>query len=227
MPDERTNETNDRKFTCPLHENAMIENHSDVNVIYLHGFQSSSRSEKAQILSAYLKNLEGKVSFHAPDLPFSPGKTLAQVGGLLDSMKGKKILLVGSSMGGFYASYLSQRHQLPAVLINPAVSAFPLFESFSGQELQNNYTQERHIVSQQDITTLKEIENIELVHKNLIFCLLETGDEVLDYRLAEKKYQFCKLKIIAGGNHRFKNFESCLPGIMTFFFNLYSKKAVL
>lgn len=197
----------------------MLENYSDFNVIYLHGFQSSSRSEKAQVLSSFLKTLEKKVSFLAPDLPFSPDKTLEQVSVLLQTLAGKEILLVGSSLGGFYASYFSQRFQVPAVLINPAVFASPLFESFSGQEIKNSYTGEKYTVSEQDIATLKQMEKTDFGHKNLIFCLLETGDEVLDYRQAEKKYQFCKLKVIEGGDHRFKNFETCLPDIMGFFFD--------
>ena len=201
----------------------MLENHSDFNVIYLHGFQSSSRSEKAQVLSSYLKSFEPKVSFHAPDLPFSPEQTLEHVSVLLETLSGKKILLVGSSMGGFYASYLSQKFRVPAILINPAVFASPLFESFSGQEIQNNYTRERYRVAEHDLGRLKQIENAALEHPELIFCLLETGDEVLDYRQAEKKYQFCKLKVIEGGNHRFKSFESCLSEIMDFFFDAYAQ----
>jgi len=202
----------------------MIESSTTFNVIYLHGFQSSSRSEKAQILSAYLKSKQSKVSFHAPDLPFSPIQTLKQMDTLIQSLVGKKILLVGSSMGGFYASHLSQRHKIPAVLINPAVSALALFESFSGQELRNNYTHEKYRITNEDLSTLKNIENAELAHKDLIFCLLETGDEVLDYQQAENKYKLCRLKVIQGGNHRFKSFEICLPEIMDFLFRSYGEE---
>jgi predicted esterase YcpF (UPF0227 family) len=188
-------------------------------IIYLHGFQSSSRSQKATIISDYLKTkqfAEGfEIGFVSPNLPFSPSLTLQKLNALLD--KQKRPVLIGSSMGGFYAAYLSQKRKLPAVLINPVVAPELLFDDLFNQEIENEYTGERHRFVQADLDLFKQMTLRELAFPKLIFNLLETGDEVLDYRLAEKKYKICNQKVFQGGDHRFQNFENCLPDILKFY----------
>jgi uncharacterized protein len=195
----------------------MKENLDNICVIYLHGFQSSSRSEKATVFDVFLKEKYPDIDFHAPDLPFSPELVLNEIAALLGSLPDKQVCLLGSSMGGFYAAYLSSLYGLQAVLINPATEPMNLFAGLLGQTVENKHTGEKHLFTQNDFARLRQIEDMQVKHEDLIYCLLETGDEVLDYRLAEAKYRKCHLKVIEGGNHRFMNFENCLSEIMTFF----------
>lgn len=193
---------------------------NSITIFYLHGFQSSSSSQKAVYLERYLRSavpdgLQQGFRCISPDLPFSPAKTLAIVERLIS--ENDQVVLMGSSMGGFYAAYLSQVFSLPAVLINPVVNANGLFDGLVGVELENVYTGEQYQLSLDDLELLRDMESQPLVLPNLIFNCLETGDEVLDYRLAEKKYKICQQKVIQGGDHRFQNFEQCLPEILGFY----------
>lgn len=187
------------------------------SIIYLHGFQSSSRSQKAQAFESFLQQTSSYkgIEFVSPDLPFSPAQTLICVEQLLKDKP--QAVLMGSSMGGFFAAYCSQVYCIPAVLINPVVDAGALFSTMLGQELENIYTHERYRFMKHDLDLLDTIANKAISAADILFVLLETGDEVLDYRLAEHKYESCPKKIITGGNHRFQHFENCLPEIMKFY----------
>lgn len=190
-------------------------------IIYLHGFQSSSQSQKAQALAAYLEKHSPSIDFYSPNLPFSPAATCELVNREIQRIE--KPVLMGSSMGAYYASYFSQLLRVPTVLINPVVDASLLFKSLIGQQVENNYTAESYCFGQNDLDKLIEI-NLPITSPELIFNLLETGDEVLDYRLAEKKYKICTQKIFEGGDHRFQNFENCLPEILQFYNSAYQKR---
>lgn len=197
----------------------MLSSNLPFTIIYLHGFQSSSRSQKAQALEHYLSSQKdlGHINSCAPDLPFSPEETRKIITKLI-SEKNNPVVM-GSSMGGFYASWASQYFKCPAVLINPVAQVETIVEGLIGQTIENIYTGERHQFIEHDMDVFKEIASIQLNHPELIYCLLETGDEVLDYRMAEKKYKLCQQKIINGGDHRFQSFENCLPEILLFYKN--------
>jgi predicted esterase YcpF (UPF0227 family) len=184
-------------------------------IIYLHGFQSSSHSQKARILSSYLLDNNLSFNFQSPNLPFAPDATLELIQQIIDVCDNP--LLMGSSMGGYYAAYFSQLCALPAVLINPVVDAEPLFRSLLEQNIENVYTGERYRFCNDDLEHLAKIQSVNIAKPELILNLLETGDEVLDYRLAQKKYKICRQKIFQGGDHRFQNFEICLPEIIQFY----------
>ena len=195
------------------------ENNLPVTVIYLHGFQSSSRSAKAVIFKKYLAAVKSGWQFVSPDLPFSPDLTKNIISKLIAKLRGegRRVCLMGSSMGGFYASYFSQSDNVSAVLINPVVEPFTLFDRLLNTEQENIYTGERHCFCQIDLDKLLQLNRVLLSKPENIYLLAEAGDEVLDYRLAEKKYNMCRKNIIEGGNHRFQHFEAYLPAITAFF----------
>lgn len=184
-------------------------------IIYLHGFQSSSNSQKARSLVSYLESNHPELACFSPNLPFSPAATLGLIEKTLESCVSP--VLMGSSMGGYYASYFSQKFSIPAVLVNPVVDAQPLFQSLTGQDIENVYTGEQYRFVETDLQDLSKIKECPISRPELILNLLETGDEVLDYRLAEKKYKICEQKIFQGGDHRFQNFENCIPEIIRFY----------
>ena len=92
-----------------------------MKIIYLHGFNSSSKSTKAQILECYFKARED-ISFICPDLKVSPNTAIEQIENLIKSYK-SNVALIGSSLGGLYATYASERFNLKSVVINPVVTS--------------------------------------------------------------------------------------------------------
>ena len=130
---------------------------------------------------------------------------------------GKPVYLVGSSLGGFWATYLAEKYQLPAVLINPAVDIEHLMPNFIGVDLKNYYSDEHYRLSKDDVQQLIHYDRPIIHHPDYYWLLVQQGDEVLDYRLAVAKYGESKQTIEANGNHSFENFEQHIPAIINFF----------
>ena len=190
------------------------------NVVYLHGFLSSPQSEKAQATRAYVAKNFPNVTLHVPQIP----NTIDEVEGfLLPIVKpiveaGEPLKLIGSSMGGFLSTWLVEQFGGKAVLVNPAVEPYKLMQDYMGEH-QNPYTQQVFHVSESHIDILKHMEPSEINQARRYKVLLQTGDETLDYRLAEKRYAGGDLVIEAGGDHSFVNYAQHLPSIFAFLFD--------
>jgi len=125
-------------------------------------------------------------------------------------------LLIGSSLGGYYATWLAERHGVKAALINPAVSPWRYLErEFLGWH-RNLYTGEEYEVTPRQVESLRRLEVERLSRPRDFLLLAQTGDEVLDYRLAVEKYAGARQVIEEGGSHAFDNFEAVLPLIFDF-----------
>jgi uncharacterized protein len=184
-----------------------------LNLLYLHGFNSAAASHKAQVLQSHMSSLGYGAQFFAPDLPHRPAQAIALLESLIARLPGKPTV-VGSSLGGYYATYLAERHGLNAVLINPAVAPYRLLASLLGTQ-KNYYTGEQYELTAQHLTELQELEQDSL-HPERYFLLLQTGDEVLDYRDALTRYAGAKQTVIPGGDHGFQQFEHYLDDILAF-----------
>lgn len=184
-----------------------------MTLLYLHGFNSARGSHKAQVLQAHLNNLGRGAEFFAPDLPHRPAQAMALLESMLAQMPSKPTL-VGSSLGGYYATYLAERHDLKAVLINPAVAPYRLLAPLLGPQ-QNFYTGETYELTEQHMLELQDLE-IEHLHPERYLLLVQTGDEVLDYREAVARYAGAKQHVIPGGDHGFQHFVNYLDAILEF-----------
>lgn len=123
--------------------------------------------------------------------------------------------LVGSSLGGLYASVAAQQHGLPAVLVNPAVVASLTLESFIGRQT-NFHTGEHFEFTAQHVRDLRQLEARPLTDLQRYWLMVETGDEVLDYRAALDRFQGARLTLIEGGDHSFTRFADYLDDIICF-----------
>jgi predicted esterase YcpF (UPF0227 family) len=191
-----------------------------VNLLYIHGFNSSPQSIKAKLTKAYFAQFHSNVIVHCPQLLSSPNAAIAQLAAIIDSDKNNHWLIMGSSLGGYFSTYLAERYKTKAVLINPAVRPYELLSDIIGEQL-NPYTQERYQVKEQHIVDLQLLEQ-ENISKNNYLVMVQTGDEVLDYQQAVEKYQHCQMVVQTGGDHSFIDYEAMLPQI-AIFFNLKSK----
>ena len=186
---------------------------NEPTLLYLHGFNSASSSHKAQLLQATMRRLKRDAQFVAPDLPHRPAQAIALLETLIEQIP-KTSTLVGSSLGGYYATYLAERLDLKAVLINPAVAPYRLLASQIGPQ-QNYYTDESYEFTAQHLAELQTLE-IAVLHPEHYFLLVQTGDEVLDYRDAVARYAGAKQSVIPGGDHGFQQFENYLNDILAF-----------
>ncbi len=183
-------------------------------LIYLHGFLSSARSQKALEVAEYIATSNTPVEFICPQLEDHPAQTKIQLSELV-LQQDSKPALIGSFLGGFYASWLAEQYDLKAVLVNPAVSPHRLLgENTEGYF--NPYTKNRFILAEDDILALQFMEAELRMSATQLMLMVQTGDETLDYRHAVNRYKDAIQIVEAGGDHRFQNFKKHLPEIFRF-----------
>ncbi|WBA11327.1 esterase YqiA [Salinivibrio kushneri] len=185
-------------------------------LLYLHGFNSSPQSLKARQMQAYCAQHRSDIEVLVPQLPSHPEPTVQLLTELITRFsETHRLGLVGSSLGGFLATWLSERYQLPAVLVNPAVRPYELLQDYVGEQV-NPYTQERYTLESADIHALREIDVPVLSHPERFWLLQQEGDEVLDYRQAVEKFSASQQTVEPGGDHSFVGFERYCGDILQF-----------
>ena len=183
-------------------------------LIYIHGFNSSPASLKAKQTEAWLVENAPEIPFYCPALSSLPDEACEQLQTLIESLQ-EPIGLIGSSMGGYYATWLGEKYGLKSVLINPAVRPYEFMEEYLGENA-NYHTGERYTLEPRHVLMAKELE-VSIIKKPINYwVLLQTGDEVLDYHQAETRYAGCPLTIEQGGDHSFQGYEQHLPAIIDF-----------
>ena len=191
-----------------------------LTVIYLHGFNSSADSIKARQLQEYFVTqalVENKnYQLHIPQLNYQPTVAIAQLVELVEACAGAQILLVGSSLGGYYSIWLAQQYpNCRAVLINPAVYPYILLHQLLGEN-KNIYTGQRYQLTEEHIGQLRALEVQRIDDPGRFLLLSQMGDETLDYKEAVNKLAAVEQRVTAGGNHSFENFVSVIPAVLAF-----------
>lgn len=180
-------------------------------ILYLHGFTSGPQSHKAQALARRLAERGLGDRYVCPQLPPSPREAMA----LVEPLVRPGITVVGSSLGGYYATWLAERHGLKAVLVNPAVVAHLSLEKFVGPQ-RNLYTGESFDFTLDHVAELRNLEVAAITRAERYWLLAETGDEVLDWRQAAGRYAGVRQTVLPGGDHSFTRWADYLDGIIAF-----------
>ncbi len=183
-------------------------------IIYLHGFNSSPQSGKAQYFKQYLEERGKAGEFVCPQLPHWPEEAVAVIEAEMVRYPEKSIALVGSSLGGFYATWLAEKHGVRAVLVNPAIDPHVGLRAYLGRQ-QGHHGGESYELTQEHLRQWEKLL-VAAVHPERYLLLVETGDEVLDYRLAVRKYRGAKQIVVQGGDHTLASFPEQLPLILEF-----------
>ena len=189
-------------------------------VVYLHGFASSSLSEKAQLTQAYFRLHYPQLDFTALDVPYEPVAALAIIKQHLQQRaiapdNAQQLVVIGSSLGGFLATCIAEQYGCKACLINPAVAPHKVLSAHLGDYL-HPVLQQTYQVRAEHMASLEQLMPKTLRQPENYLVLLQTGDEVLDYRLAVDYYQGATLIIEEGGNHSFLDYQQHLSTITEF-----------
>jgi len=186
-----------------------------ISLLYLHGFLSSPQSKKAQLTSDYCKRTNCVDQMLLPSLQWGPDAAMAQLHGIVREAADQDIILIGSSLGGYYATYLAEYYGLPAALINPAVAPFDSWEAYLGEH-RNYYSDAVIEVTRSHIAELENLHVDRLEKPENIMLLVETDDETLDYRKAVSKYAESPQLVRIGGSHAYANYSDDMP-VMFYF----------
>lgn len=181
-------------------------------IVYLHGFNSSPQSHKAEVLGRYMQQQGEGEDYACPALPPLAADAIRTIEKLIAGRHG--VCFVGSSLGGFYATYLAEKHDLRAVLINPAIDPHVGLRAFLGPQ-KNLHTGERYSLTE---AHLREWEKLYVprITPGRYLLIVETDDEVLDYRRAVARYAGAEQRVIPGGDHSLQSFPEHLGRILEF-----------
>lgn len=184
-------------------------------LIYIHGFNSSSRSGKAQELQAWMASRGLAEAYACPDLSPRPREAIAQLEALIQTSRGPA-KLIGSSLGGYYATWLAERHDLKAVLVNPCVACHEKLAGEVGKLQRNWHDGSEYLFTAAHLAELKALNVERPTRPERYLLLVEKGDELLDWREAASYYQGAVQHLLEGGDHGFTRFAEFIPTILAF-----------
>ena len=195
-------------------------------IIYLHGFASSGRSWKAQRLGRWLAPIPVLAPTFRQDPPSAVGFLERFIGEAVAEAPQEPLLLIGSSLGGYYAQYLVRRFSAGAVLINPALNPVETLAQCVGEN-RIFQTQEVFTFSLSQLRALKSFDIVDpCVSPVPTLVLVDQGDEVIDPSLAVERYSECaQVRIFEGGSHGFAHLEESLDLIKEFYQHLSLRTA--
>jgi uncharacterized protein len=180
-------------------------------ILYLHGFNSSPQSHKAQVLGRFMAQRGLASRYACPALPPLASDAIRE---LERKLPEKDLCLVGSSLGGFYATYLAEKHGAKAVLINPAIEPHIGLGAYLGPQ-KNLHTGEPYELTEAHLSEWKKLV-VPRITPSRYLLLVETGDEVLDYRQAVRRYAGCEQVVVEGGDHSLQSFPQHLARLVEF-----------
>ena len=187
-----------------------------LRIIYLHGFNSSAESKKSKILDSYLEK-EKLINLESPNLNNSPKKAISQIEKIIRESS-SRVCLIGSSLGGLYATFVADKYNLKSVTINPVVT-----NHISGMRdlvgsHKNFHSEEEYEFTLKDYLDLQKL-GLEKLKKPLNhFCLIKMSDEVLDHNITFAFFSKSYVLSEKGGNHSYDDFFAKIPLILDYMY---------
>jgi predicted esterase YcpF (UPF0227 family) len=184
-------------------------------IIYIHGFNSSPASHKSNQLRHRLAADGRESEFLCPALPHWPAEAMALLEREVARVPAHEVTLVGSSLGGFYATWLTEKLGVRSVLVNPAITPQEGLRAGLGPQ-KNLYTAEEYVLTEQHLAQLAMLHVPKPARMERYLLIHTTGDELLDWRIAVRHYAGCRQVIVEGSNHGFTEFGDYLDVVLEF-----------
>ena len=186
------------------------------HLLYLHGFRSSPQSAKARQVTAWMQSRHPGVHWWCPQLPPSPKEAMQMVADGIAGWPRAAMAVMGSSLGGFYATHVAETCGCRAVLLNPAVNPARDLAKYIGEQTSWHDPDERFFFEPRFVDELQALSHGPVARPENYFALIAKGDEVLDWREMARRYPGARMRLLEGGDHAISNFESHLPEVMDF-----------
>ncbi|MBX3637258.1 MAG: esterase [Rubrivivax sp.] len=186
------------------------------HLLYLHGFRSSPKSFKAQRLHAWLRAHRPDLHWWCPQLPPSPREAMALVMQGVAGWPHGRMAVLGSSLGGYYATWVAERLDCPAVLLNPAVDPARDLAAYIGEQTAFHTPEERFFFRAEYVDELRALHAGPITRPDRYLAVVAKGDEVLDWREMVARYPGARLRLLEGGDHALSDFDEHLPLITDF-----------
>lgn len=183
-------------------------------LIYIHGFNSSALSFKAGLLRDHMARLGFAQHYACPELPHRPAAAMQLLRELVQQQDPRGVTLVGSSLGGYYATWLTEHLGARTVLVNPAVRPYELLAPYIGPQ-KNLYTGAVYDFTAAHVAELRALE-VDAITPARYLLITATGDEVLDYRAGVARYAGCEQIIVPGSDHGLGDFAAYLDRVVSF-----------
>jgi uncharacterized protein len=186
------------------------------HLLYLHGFRSSPMSTKARQMAARVRRDHPQVTWWCPQLPPSPQAAMTMVMQGISNWPPSAMAVVGSSLGGFYATGVAQAVGCRAVMLNPAVHPARDLAKYIGEQTAWHDPEERFFFEPTFVDQLRAMETGPLRHPEKCFAVIAKGDEVLDWREMTARYAGAKIKLLEGSDHALTDFDAHIEEVLAF-----------
>ncbi|HZY18920.1 MAG TPA: YqiA/YcfP family alpha/beta fold hydrolase [Ramlibacter sp.] len=186
------------------------------HLLYLHGFRSSPRSAKARQVAERVARDHPRVVWWCPQLPPSPRDAMAMVADGTAGWPRDHMGVIGSSLGGFYATHVAHATGCRAVLLNPAVHAARDLARHIGEQTAWHDPAQRFFFEPRFVDELQALEHGALPHPERLFAIVAKGDEVLDWREMAARYPGSRIRLLEGSDHALSDFDQHLDEVLDF-----------
>jgi len=186
------------------------------HLLYLHGFRSSPQSAKARLMAERVRSECPGLIWWCPQLPPSPSKAMALLMKGIADWPRESMAVIGSSLGGFYATWVAEQTGCRAVLLNPAVNPARDLANHIGEQSNWHDPQERFYFQPEFVQELRELTLPGMTRPDRYLAVIAKGDELLDWREMHARYVGAHLHLIEGSDHGLTDFEQHLPVILAF-----------
>ena len=186
------------------------------HLLYLHGFRSSPQSQKARTMAQHMTTQHPEVRWWCPQLPPSPSEAMALLMQGIKDWPRESMAVIGSSLGGFYATAVAEQTGCKAVLFNPAVNPARDLAKYIGEQTSWHEPQERFFFKPEFVQELRDLTLADLKQPQNYLAVIAKGDEVLDWREMHARYAKSRLRLLEGGDHAISDFDQHLPAVLAF-----------
>ena len=184
-------------------------------IFYFHGFMSSAESSKAQIFKKFIKHNFPNTKLIIPNIADKFSEAIPQLNKLVSEDLSESKSFIGSSLGGFFATYFAELYEQKAIVINPAINPSEGLKEYLGTN-KNHSNGNKFELTNKDIEELKEIEILKIKNPCNYLLLSESKDEVIDYIDAVSFYDGGYIDLKFGGSHSYDSFSEKLDTIKNF-----------